>query len=68
MKWIIGYFLCPIIGGTIIWWKQGKYLTEDQPFAFLLMGPLMPLIALLPKNFFTNREEQEGASRHDPQR
>lgn len=60
MKWIVwltAYGACPLIGGLIIWWKQGKYLTEDQPFAFILLGPLMPLVALLPKRFFTSRKQ-----------
>jgi len=60
MKWLIAYAICPFVGGLIIWWKQGRYLTKDQPFAFLLFGPLTPLIALLPRSFFTNRKEQEG--------
>lgn len=60
MKWIIAYVVCPIIGGTIIWWKQGKYLTEQQPFCFILFGPFTPLIALLPKSFFTSRMRAEG--------
>lgn len=57
MKWLIAYGLCPLVGGLIIWWKQGKYLTDQQPFAFLLLGPLMPFIALLPKSFFTSRKQ-----------
>ena len=58
VKWVIAYGVCPLVGGFIIWLKQGKYLTEEQPMAFVLFGPLMPLIALLPKSFFTSREEQ----------
>ena len=63
MKWIIGYVICPLVGGVIIWHKQGRFLTEDQPFAFLLLGPVMPLVALLPKRYFTNRKEQQGSSK-----
>ena len=65
MVWVIGYGVCPLLGGFIIWIKQGRYLTEEQPPAFLLMGPLMPLIALLPKRFFTSREEQTRPARRD---
>lgn len=60
MKWIVAYFVCPLVGGFIIWRKQGKYLTDQQPLAFLLLGPLMPLIALLPRRFFANQKGQEG--------
>ena len=57
MIWIIGYILFPLAGGYVIWRKQGKYLTEDQPFAFVILGPIMPFICLLPKSFFTSREK-----------
>jgi hypothetical protein len=60
MKWVIGYVACPFVGGLIIWWKQGWYLTEQQPMAFVLFGPIMPLIALLPRSFFTSRAQAEG--------
>jgi len=60
LVWVFAYGLCPLLGGFIIWMKQGRYLTEDQPIAFLMFGPLMPLISLLPKRFFTSREQQEG--------
>ena len=61
-KWLIAYGVCPLVGGFIIWQKQGKFITEEQPLAFLLFGPLMLLIALLPKSFFTSREQQRGKS------
>ena len=57
MKWLIAYGLCPIVGGFVIWWKQGKYLTELQPVCFLIFGPITPLIALLPRSFFTSHEK-----------
>jgi hypothetical protein len=52
MKWFIAYVVCPLIGGAVIYWKQGRYLTEEQPLAFILFGPFMLLICLLPKSFF----------------
>jgi hypothetical protein len=57
MTWIIAYGLCPLIGGWIIWRKQGKYLTDEQPFAFFLGGPLTLLLSALPKSWFTSREK-----------
>jgi hypothetical protein len=63
MKWLVwltAYGACPAFAMLVIWLKQGRYLTEDQPFACFLLGPLAPFIAMLPRSCFTSRAQSEG--------
>ncbi len=57
MKWIICYGVCPLVGGWIIWWKQGKFLTREQPLAFFVFGPLTLFFAMLPTKFWSRQDK-----------
>ena len=46
MKWLICYGACSLLAVLIIWLKQGKYLTGEQPFACFLLGPIALVIAI----------------------
>lgn len=65
LVWLIAYGVCPLLGGLIIWWKQGKFLTDTQPFALLLFGPLSLFFALMPRSMFTSREQYYGTAKEN---
>ena len=50
-----------IIGGILIYFKQGKFLTEQQPVAFVICGPITLLIGIfVPSRWLTSRGKSEG--------
>ena len=57
----IVWVVCAIVGGVIVRWKQKGYLTEEQPLAFLMCGPITLLLSIVvPAKYFTSREKAEG--------
>ncbi len=49
------------VGGLLIYFKQGRFLTDQQPIAFMVCGPLTLLIGLFsPRSWLTSRAESEG--------
>lgn len=66
MRELIGFAVwvaSAVIGGVVIYLKQGRYLTEEQPVAFFICGPITLVMAVLcPSRWFTSREKAEGKS------
>jgi len=55
------WIVCAVVGGLAVYFKQGRYLTDQQPVAFLICGPIALLMAVfLPKSWFTSRKQAEG--------
>jgi hypothetical protein len=60
---LIIWFVSAVVGGFIIWLRQGRYLADVQPMAFLMCGPITLAIALLaPTSALTSKEKSEGKS------
>lgn len=58
---LVVWFLSALVGGFIIWLKQGRYLADVQPMGFLMCGPLTLVIAILvPPSWLTSRDKAEG--------
>lgn len=47
MIWVIAYVVCPILAGTILYFRQGRFLDEVQIPAILVAGPFGLLLALV---------------------
>jgi hypothetical protein len=49
------------VGGLLIYFKQGRFLTDQQPIAFMICGPITLLIGLFsPKSWLTSKAKSEG--------
>jgi hypothetical protein len=55
---VVIYFASGLLSIGIIYFKQGRYLTDEQPFACIICGPLTLLMALiLPASCFGSYEK-----------
>jgi hypothetical protein len=60
---------CGLLSIVILYVKQGRCLTEHQPVACLLYGPLSLCLAVfLPPSMLTSREKAHPAERNSHDR